>query len=270
MPDNPLTQSRQPPRESPVGLSPGAEERIAARLRDLGAAVVPLVIDLPDYRRYHRDAEYASRYPHYYSNNLHEKSLEHYIAARLLSLGGQDHYVDIASEHSPVPEIYSRLFGCATYRQDLNFPPGLHGDTIGSDASDLPVPAGFATRMGLHCSFEHFEGDADQRFVREAARVLAPGGRVCIVPFYLSEEYAVQTDPQAAGATDVPFETDAILHLAPGWGNRHGRFYDPEHAVARVIGQASGLSATVFRLLNFADVDPSCYARFALVLAKPH
>jgi hypothetical protein len=37
-----------------------------------------------------------------------------------------------------------------------------------------------------------------------------------------------------------------------------------------VIGQASGLSATVFRLLNFADVDPSCYARFALVLAKPH
>ena len=46
-------------------------------------------------------------------------------------------------------------------------------------------------------------------------------------------------------------------------------FYDPEHAVARVIGQGAGLSATVFRLMNFADVDSSCYARFALLLARP-
>jgi SAM-dependent methyltransferase len=260
--------SERPVRETPITLAPGAEERIAARLTEGGAAVVPLQIDVDDYRRYFDAAEYAARYPSYYSNNIHEKSLEHYVAARLLGLGAKDRYIDIASEHSPTPEIYQRLFGCITYRQDLNFAPGLHGDTIGSNAAEMPVPDGFASCMALHCSFEHFEGDSDRRFVHEAARVLAPGGRVCIVPFYLGEEYAVQTDPAVAGTDDLAFEDDAILHYARGWGNRHGRFYDPEHAIARVIVNTAGLNATVYRILNFAAVHPSCYARFAVLLTK--
>jgi SAM-dependent methyltransferase len=220
------------------------------------------------YRRYFDAAEYSSRYPEYYSNNIHEKSLEHYIAADLLRMSARDRYIDIASEHSPTPEIYHRLFGCTTYRQDLSLAPGFHGETIGSNAADMPIPDGFANCMALHCSFEHFEGDADQRFVREATRVLAPRGRVCIVPFYLGEEYAVKTDPVVAASEDLSFEPDAILHHARGWGNRHGRFYDPEHAMARVIGQRTGLSATVYRITNFADVHLSCYARFALLLEK--
>ncbi len=260
---------RQPVRTRPVELAEGAEARIAARLRASGIPVVPYVIDVPDYRQYVDAAGYLTRYSEYYATNIWEKSLEHYLAAQLLSLAPGDRYIDIASEHSPVPEIYRRVFGCETFRQDLSFPPGFADDTIGSDAADMPVPDGFATCMALHCSFEHFEGDADARFIEEARRVLKSGGRLCIVPFYLSEEYCIQTDPVIAAGETIPFESDAVLHGAEGWGNRFGRFYDVEHAMARVLRPGAGLSATVFLFSNFREAHPTCYARFALLLSRP-
>lgn len=261
--------STLPARTGAVVVSEAAEARIADRLRAAGVPLVPFNIDVADYCRYVEAADYTSRYPDYYSGNIREKSLEHYLAALWLSPGPGDRYVDIASEHSPVPEIYGRLFGCETFRQDLSFPPGLNGDTIGSDAADMPVPAGFASRMALHCSFEHFEGDTDIRFIAEARRVLRPGGRLCIVPFYLAEEYCIQSDPVLAASESIPFEPDAIPHLAEGWGNRFGRFYDVEHAIGRVLRPDIGLSVTVFHITNRSDVDRSCYARFGLLLAKP-
>ena len=166
-----------------------------------------------------------------------------------------------------MPQIYGKLFGMRAYRQDIAYPAGLRGDTIGGDAAHMPVPDGFATRMCLHCSFEHFEGESDAGFVREAERVLRPGGALCVVPLYLAEEYAIQTDPEMAAG--VRFEPDAIVYGADGWGNRHGRFYDPEHLVSRVLRRAGAMTLRVYAIGNAPDVDPSCYVRFAMVMSKP-
>ncbi len=249
-------------------LADGAEDRLIDGLRTAGISVEPLRVDIEGYLSYFETAGYATRYPAYYAGNVREKSLEHYLAAQLLALGPGDRYIDIASEHSPVPEIYHRLFGCETLRQDLSFPPGLHGDTIGSDAASMPIPDGYVSAMALHCSFEHFEGEADRRFVVEARRVLRRGGRFCIVPFYLAEEYGIQTDPLVADREGIPFEPDAIVYHASGWGNRFGRIYDVGHMLERVIGSSAGFDVTVFRITNFRDVDASCYARFALLFTK--
>src|SRR5262245_20357647 len=216
---------REPKKRTAVWYSDGSEERIVARVRALGIDVRPFVIDVVDYARYVAAARYQEDFPDYYAFNRSEKSLEHYLAATLLRLGPPDVYVDVASEHSPAPDIYRRLFGVTAYRQDLAYAPGLQGDMIGGDAASMPVPDGFSTRMALHCSFEHFEEDADIRFVREARRVLRRGGAVCVVPLYLAEEYAIQTDPEVAVPARIDFEADATVYCARGWGNRHGRFY---------------------------------------------
>jgi len=258
---------REPKKTGGVWYPPGSEERIARRLEALGVDVRPYTIDVADYRRFARAARYEADFPDYYAFNRAEKSLEHYLAARLLALGADDVYVDIASEHSPVPQIYQKLFGVRAYRQDIAYPPGLRRDTIGGDAAHMPVPDGFATRMGLHCSFEHFEGDSDVGFVREAERVLRPGGALCVVPLYMAEEYAIQTDPTMAAS--VGFEPDAVVYGADGWGNRHGRFYDPEHLVSRVLRGAGAMAVRVHAITNAHEVDPSCYVRFAMVIAKP-
>jgi hypothetical protein len=260
---------RDPKRRFGIDYAPGAEDRIVNRLKASGFEVLDYEIDPDDYRRYFVAARYSEDYPQYYPGSIFEKSLEHYLAARLLALNADDVYIDVASEHSPVPEIYGRLFGATTYKQDLACPPGLKGRTIGGNAASMPVPDGFASKMALHCSFEHFEGASDIGFVMEAARVLRPGGAVCIVPLYLFEEYAIQTDPVVAIRESVVFEPEAVVYCAEGWNNRHGRFYDPEHLASRILRNSAHLKLRVYRLVNATQVDSSCYARFALVIQKP-
>jgi SAM-dependent methyltransferase len=133
----------------------------------------------------------------------------------------------------------------------------------------MPVPSSFASKMALHCSFEHFEGDADSRFIREIGRVLRPGGAVCFVPFYVAEDYFFLTDPVVADGSDVKFEAGVTVCGAPGWGNRFGRFYDAAHVGSRLLPHLGELKAQVFRIRNAQEVDPSCYVRFALMLRHP-
>ncbi len=261
-------QLRAPKRRWGVSYPPGSEDRVVQRLQSLGLSVMSYDVDPDDYRNYFVKARYKEDFPNYYPFALVEKSLEHYLAAQLLQLTPKDVYIDIASQHSPAPEIYHRLFGTRTYRQDLDYPEGFNGDKIGGDAANMPVPAEFVSKMALHCSFEHFEGDSDIRFLREVERVLKPGGAVCIVPFYLAEEYAIQTDPVIAIAQDVTFEDEAILHCAQGWGNRHGRFYDPLHVVTRLARNLGSLTMTIYQVTNAPSVDQSCYVRFALLITK--
>jgi SAM-dependent methyltransferase len=264
-----VARVREPRESNPISLDEGFETRLTHRLELNGISVSDYFIDVGRYREYVNRAGYHELYPNYYIGNFPEKSLEHYIAADLLDLNPKDTYIDIASEHSPVPEIYSRVFGVNAYRQDLAYAPGLRGDTIGSNAADMPVPNGFATKLALHCSFEHFEGDSDVRFLKEAARVLRPQGAACIVPLYMAERYSVMTDPRISVPAGVEFEPDARVHCVDGWGNRHGRFYDPEHLAARLVrGGLGNLSARVYRIRNSPDVDASCYARFALFLSN--
>ena len=259
---------RQPSSEDPLEYTPGVVDQILDGLRDEGFTVREAPVDVVAYRAFRAAAGYEQRHPRYYPGNRAEKTLEHFVAAQLLSLTPHDVYVDVASERSPAPDVYHALFGCRSYRQDLSYGEGLHGDRIGGSAAAMPLPDGFATALGLHCSFEHFEGDADSRFVAEAGRVLREGGRLAIAPLYLYAHHAVLTDPAVSGSQDVPFDEDAVVHLSPGWGNRHGRFYDPAHLARRVREHLGPLSLEIVHVPNAAEADPSCYLRFAALFTR--
>jgi len=264
-----FSRIREPKAKGPIGYTPAALEEIVRRLRDTGFRVVDLTVNPSDFRAYFEASRYTELYPGYYAYNIHEKALEHFVAATLLSLDPGDTYIDVASEHSPAAEIYGRLFGCKTFRQDLAYPEGMNGDRIGGDAASMPVPDGFASKMALHCSFEHFEGDADMRFARQLDRVLRKGGRACFLPLYLFTQFAVQTDAQVAVEQSVSFDEGAIIYCHDGWANRHARFYDPEHLESRFARNLNGLDLTLYQIVNAAEIDPSCYLRFAAVATRP-
>lgn len=267
--DRQPTGIRPPARLGPPSTGEDEADRLALELRALGVPVIDWFVDAADVAAYIQQAGYATRYADYYPGSRIEKALEHYVAARLLSFSPGQRYLDVASEGSAAPAIYEELFSVESWRQDLAYPRGVHGRTVGSDAARMPLPDEFVDRIGLHCSFEHFEGDADVRFVSEAERVLRPGGTVCIVPLYFAEPYSVMTDPAIAVAQRVPFERDALVCCVSGWGNRYGRMYDADHLVDRVLSRTRQLCPTVYRLRGGEKVDPSCYARMALVLRKP-
>ena len=265
----PLPFAPRPPwSEEPIAYSPEVVGRVLARLAQERFEVREWEIDLDAYRAFCASAGYARRYPRYFAANRAEKALEHFLVAQLLELDPGDVYVDVASDRSPAPEIYRALFGCRAFRQDLAYRAGVRGDRIGGSAADMPVPDGFASALGLHCSFEHFEGDADSRFIAEAGRVLRAGGRLAIAPLYLHDHPAVLTDPALAAREEVPFDEGAVVHVARGWGNRHGRFYDPAQLARRVREHLGGMSMVVYHVPNAAEADPTCYLRFAALATK--
>lgn len=250
-------------------VSPHRVQRVLELAREAGIDIEPLAVDLDEYRRYWDAAGYASRYPGYYRGNQPEKSLEHFLALKLLELNPTQVFIDVASEDSPVPEIYWRLAGACSFSQDIMHPAGIAGNRIGGDACAMPLPDSFAAAAALTCSLEHFEGDGDVRLFAELARVLKPGGRVCVAPFYVYEEDATQTDPQVSLAADVAFDEDTVIYLAKGWGNRHGRFYSPGGFKRKIVDRfRDTLDFRFFHVTNADQVHPSCYLRFVFVAIR--
>jgi hypothetical protein len=261
---NPWRVTGHPPRNSP-GSSRVAYENILRDLALYGIAVDNFEIDWQAYQAYLQAADYpADYYPAWFL----EKSLEHFISLQYLEIQADDILIDVASQFSPFPEITHKLYGCQVYHQDLGYEPGVHGNRIGGNAAQMPLQDNFATRISLHCSFEHFEGDADIRFIQESTRVLKHGGRVCIIPLYLNDEYCILTNP-FADRSGMVVEPGASIRYVRNWlGGRHGRFYDVNHFVQRVLNTWKPNPFYLYFCEIPDNLIHQCYVRFALVLEK--
>ncbi len=115
---------REPKIDSVVQNDPQAWNEVISGLRSNGFSVIDLYVDMDDYKRYLERAEYTVFRGYYFkftriAKSFAEKSLGHYLAARLLNLSNNDICVDVASSNSPTPEIYQKLYGCQSYRQDM-------------------------------------------------------------------------------------------------------------------------------------------------------
>jgi SAM-dependent methyltransferase len=249
--------------------APQVVEAVHKDFRKRGIPVIEWPVNLEEYKGYFEKAAYKDLYPCYYKDYLPEKSFEHFVAFRLLDIRPNEIFLDIASENSPVSEIYSRLTGCRSYRQDIMYSPGINGDQIGGDACQMPVPDQFAHKVALTCSLEHFEGEGDQRLFLELSRVLKPAGKVCVIPLYVYTSAANQTDPTVSVPNNVPLDKNAEIYCARGWGNRFARFYSPESFVERVfLPTRHFFSLEIIRIMNADEVNRGIYARFALVATR--
>lgn len=257
--------------KSCVSLAPRDPDEIVWDLGKNGIDVLDYEIDIRDFRKYMETAGYQN-FEGYYTGKLsdwlNEKALEHYLAAKCLELQSSDIYVDVAACNSPAANIYENIYGCTAYRQDMIYREGIHGKNIGGTATAMPVPNSFATKMALHCSFEHFEGNSDIDFIVEAQRVLSKGGKLCIVPLYLHNDYALQSDPACLPKGGIDFDEGPIV-CAQGWRNRFGRFYDVPHFVSRIVKNLQSFKLTIYRVLNEKEIDKNCYLKFFCILQKP-
>lgn len=251
------------------GTSKEVVSKIVATSKALDLPLQTLTVYKNEYEKYFNEADYSVRYPEYYKDNIFEKTFEHYLTAHLLQVEKGETYVDIASEHSPLGEIFTRLYKSDSYSQDIMYPAGIHGKKIGGDACSMPVADGFIDKASLTCSLEHFEGDADIRLFHELNRVLRVGGKVCVAPLYLSDRELTQTDPEVSSACNVTFDDSCIIRCAKSWGNRHGRFYSPESLLRRIIDPMKDkISFEIYKVDNADTIDNSVYLRFALIGTK--
>lgn len=242
-------------------------QRVDARLRAIeGIVFDDYTVDRHMYEAWVRSAQYPRLA---YLANREEKFLEHHISVDLLRLKTSGTLVDVASCRSYFPAIM-RKRGFRVIAQDLSYPPGLYGDTLGGDAAAMDLPESSIDGITLHCSFEHFEGDADSRFVSTIVRLLKPGARAVILPLYLSETFVNETDPLVS-AGRVSIDEGAALAASFGYTNRFGRHYDAGALEGRVIvpARAAGLNVAIIRVLGASAVSNACYVHYALVLERP-
>ena len=187
---------------------------------------------------------------------------------KILDFKGTDVFVDIASEGSPLPEIVRRLTGAQAFAQDIMYPPGIQGHSIGGDACDLPVPDNFFTKATVTCSLEHFEGNGDTKLFQELARVMKPEGQVCVVPLYLNSYAATLADPRYGYMFKVSYDSDSAIHLVENWGNRHGRFYSVETLWKRIVVPTSASFRFSFYSIGGIILDRNVYARHVLLAVR--
>ena len=228
------------------------------RLDQLRVRVEDISVDIQDFMKWLQaypeiDATYSS------SADAHiEKCLEHYLSFTLLGLSSTDIFVDIAAAGSTFSALLRRRLGLRAYRLDLSYPKGIHGYDIGADAGKTGLPEGFATAMALHCAYECFMGDADVRFIHEAARILKPGGQYIILPLYLDKTYFVSTSPYC-NQKEVTIDFGATrLWRDDSYKIPFSRHYSPESFAERIYSLVpSNMSGTVYFLRNLPDVSRS-------------
>ena len=212
---------------------------------------------IDEFRSYIQRPEYAGEYRRYGGADecsFLEKALEHFLSFKVANPQPGQTFMDVGSCVSVVPDILRRFYQCDCYAQDLELPPGVHGWKIGSNAASIPLLGQVLDGMTLHCTFEHFEGDADTAFIRECARLLKPGGRVVILPTYVAREWTnVTGEISETVRSTIQFDRDAkYWSVIPEWKNRFGRHYSPVALHDRVLAPAvrAGLIPQLYRVAS--------------------
>jgi SAM-dependent methyltransferase len=214
---------------------------VEASIHDAGFMGAPVEISASRFVEWKAMTGYADCFPSYYaaSNHyLYHKQIQHLVSILLTPPEPSSVWMDVASSTSPFPEILRQLYKITVFRQDLSYPAGVNGLTVGSNATQSPVPGESIDRVSLHCSFEHFRGNSDSEFVKELARILRPGGMAGIIPIYVANRYQILSNPSYWPKYGIPSEEGASIVASQSYWEHHGRFYDWPNLKKRVVDPA--------------------------------
>jgi len=255
--------------ESRIGDLPYSVDKVEQSFIDNGFAVEPYIIDEKKYGDYH--AKFENKYAGY-GDYRHEKALEHFVSFQFCDLNSESKVIDVANAGSGFPDILNNIFGCKVWSNDLDFKPGIRKvndwhTRVGCDACHLPVDDNYFDLMVLHCALEMFEGESDIGLVKEASRVLKPGGKLVIIPLYMNEIYHVLRDPQSPRYPLPKIDEGAHLIYRDEFHEvAFARFYNPGAFKSRLVdGQ---LKVQILKVENNKEIDQSCYLKWIGIFEK--
>jgi SAM-dependent methyltransferase len=202
-----------------------------------------------------------------------EKRLEHYLSWDSTRPMAGDRYLDVAAAGSCWASCL-RNAGVKALSVDLSYPGGVHGCRIGADAQAVPLPANSVDTMSAQCAFECFQGEADIGFIREAARLVRPGGRLAIVPLHVDDTHFIATSPYTIVDRSEFDEGATVVWRDDEYDEPFSRHYSPEALLER-LGEALGLfsDVTVVHVTNLDALrdhwpESRLYAYFMLECTK--
>jgi len=253
--------------------NPVLDEKLMADLEKERISTGRFSIDIEGYKNYISQSHYPASYygggldP---GDNFTEKTLEHFVSLSFLNLSSESVFIDVAAATSPFGDIVKKKYGIKeAYSQDLVYPAGLNGSRIGGYAHEIPLPDNSVDAVSLHCSLEHFENNSDTLFFKTLERILKPGGRCVVLPFYIAGKYVIHVDPafNLLKSHHPVLDPRAEIRYCK-WKQYHSRHYDPAALRRRILDQCPDLSLTVYKTENFREAYKSSYLRFTGVFEK--
>ena len=202
-----------------------------------------------------------------------EKALEHGLTFELLDFSRVRRYCDVAAGNSRIQyALIAEWPQVEHWKQDMSYKTDLSYRIIGGPAERMKsVRSGFFDALTLHCSFEHFSGLADVKFITEVDRILSPCGACLILPLYVAATHRIFFDPTTVTVEQVSkYDSEAELRPVIGYRQQHGRFYSPDSLVTRLLKHVPiTLRVSLIRFTEQDAVDPNIYLNFAMVLHRP-
>lgn len=249
-------------------------DRVQRQFTDAGYKPEDYFIDIEAFNKYCLRHEGVYRdYKAACGEAFAEKALEHLASLSFTSLSPNSKMIDIANAGSPFPEIVHSIYGCDVWSNDLTFARGIHRQDwhtqIGADACHLPINDNFFDLAVLHCALEMFESDADIGLIREAERILKPGGKLVVIPLYMNETYHVFRDPKT-NRNPLPKIDDGaeLIYREDFYGVGFARFYNVAAFLKRLVDTMTKLDLTIYRVRNLSDIPATCYMNWIAVFKK--
>jgi ubiquinone/menaquinone biosynthesis C-methylase UbiE len=180
--------------------------------------------------------------------------------------------MDVAAAQAPFQRLLRVIFGVKeSWRQDWNYRTNILNKTLGGNASSLEVDDESFDSLFLHNSWEHFEGESDFEFLKEAFRVLKPGGKVFITPLFFGIEGFVTTSPEIwtnkYQATSEPpkFREQIPMFIDNTIEQRYSQRHSAE-LLLRHFKDLAQLSPKIISIKNAKEFEG--FHPFALVIEK--
>jgi ubiquinone/menaquinone biosynthesis C-methylase UbiE len=123
--------------------------------------------------------------------------------------------------------------------------------------------------MALHCAFEMFVGDHDIGLIREAHRILVPGGKLVILPLYTHTHYCAYATPEYYHANHADHDAKRYVRLDTT-GIASSRKYDVAHLKSRITDEIErlGMRYRIRVLSNAKALGEGIYMHFILEVEK--
>lgn len=178
---------------------------------------------------------------------VHSKVLEYLTTLKLFDLKDRDTLFDAAgganAEYLKVAMQYYTDRKIKCYCQDsLSGSSDKRIEYINGSIDKIPLPDKSITAISCHHSFEHFRGDLDISFLKEALRLLKIRGMLAIIPFFLANHYAEIWNTRKREIFDnKALSLYDVTATFPGWGacERFARTYNMSAFKERILSHIS-------------------------------
>jgi ubiquinone/menaquinone biosynthesis C-methylase UbiE len=172
------------------------------------------------------------------------KTLEYLVSLKLHDLKDGFKLLDAAggaeAEFSKLAQSYTGASISSFCQDSITVDGKQHSNIeyISGSIDNVPLDDGCIDGITCHHSFEHFAQNLDQKFILESLRLLKPGGKLVIVPLFITNIYSEITNLKSYHLHDDSafLIYDSTASFA-GWGPYEGfaRTYDIESFEKRIL-----------------------------------